>query len=179
MQNQDIDVAPQKFDADIPDYSDPDADDFAALSRDKVAVRSMQESDLAAIVRIDKKLTGKDRSAYYERKLAEVMKESGIRVSLIAEADDMPIGFIMARVDYGEFGRTEPMAVIDTIGVDPGHGRGGVASALLSQLLANLSILHVDRVRSTLRWDNFTLMKFLARNGFQPAQRLVLRKRVE
>ncbi|MCP5368288.1 MAG: GNAT family N-acetyltransferase [Hyphomicrobiales bacterium] len=179
MQNQDMDIAPQKYDADIPDYSDPDADDFVALSRDKVTVRSMQQTDLPALIRIDRKLTGMDRSAYYERKLAEVMNESGIRVSLVAEVDGLPVGYIMARVDYGEFGRAEPMAVIDTIGVEPGHGRGGVASALLSQLLANLSILHVDRVRSTLRWNNFTLMSFLARNGFKPAQRLVLRKRVD
>ena len=33
------------------DYSDPSADDFEALSRDKVEVRSLQASDLDALVR--------------------------------------------------------------------------------------------------------------------------------
>lgn len=179
MPDRELDIAPQKFDADMPDYSDPDADDFVALSRDKVMVRSLMPDDLPHLARIDRKLTGMDRTAYYERKLEEVTHESGIRVSLVAEVDGLPAGFIMARVDFGEYGRAEPMAVIDTLGVHPGHGRGGIASALLSQLLTNLNVLHVETVRSTVSWDNFTLLRFMQRNGFTPSQRLILRKRVD
>ena len=98
--------AAPKLDAGMPDYSDPSGDDFAALSRDRVPVRSMLEEDLPAIVGIDRKLTGRDRTAYYEHKLVEVMRESGVRVSLIAEVDGRPAGFVMARVDFGEFGHT-------------------------------------------------------------------------
>ena len=47
-------------------------------------------------------------------------------------------GFLMARVDFGEFGRTEPTAVLDTIGVDPDYTRQHVGRALLEQLLLNL-----------------------------------------
>ena len=101
------------------DYSHPAADDFEALSRDKVPVRSMRAKDLDALVAIDRRITGRDRRAYYEQKLAETLDETGVRVSLVAEQDGHPVGFIMARVDFGEFGRTEPEAVIDTIGVDP------------------------------------------------------------
>ncbi len=48
------------------------------------------------------------------------------RPTLAPEVDGAPAGFVMARVDFGEFGRPEPAAVIDTIGVDPGHGGLGV-----------------------------------------------------
>jgi ribosomal protein S18 acetylase RimI-like enzyme len=80
----------------------------------------------------------------------------------------------MARLDYGEFGRAEPTAVIDTIGVEPGHGHHGIGTALLSQLMANLDALHVDRLRTTVTWNNFSLLGFLSRSGFRPAQQLVL-----
>ncbi len=170
--------AAPKLDAGMPDYSDPSGDDFAALSRDRVPVRSMLEEDLPAIVGIDRKLTGRDRTAYYEHKLVEVMRESGVRVSLIAEVDGRPAGFVMARVDFGEFGHTEPAAVIDTIGVDPGHARLGIGRALLSQLLANLESLHVDTVRTVVTWDSFALLDFLADCGFAPGQHLVLTRTI-
>jgi len=178
MPERDLDLAPQRTDAGMPDYSDLSGDDFVALARDRVAVRSMQEGDLRALVRIDKQHTGRDRSDYYETKLKEVMSESGIRVSVVAEIDDAPAGYIMARVDFGEFGHTEPTAVIDTIGVDRGYAHQGVARALLSQLLANLATLHVETVRSTMRWDNFGLLSFMQQAGFAPAQRLVLTRRI-
>ena len=92
--------------------------------------------------------------------------------------DGRPAGFVMARVDFGEFGHTEPAAVIDTIGVDPGHARLGIGRALLSQLLANLESLHVDTVRTVVTWDSFALLDFLADCGFAPGQHLVLTRTI-
>jgi len=166
----------QPMDAGIPDYSDNDGDDFEALSRDLIPVRTARESDLNAIIRIDRKLNGRERREYYAAKMNEVMSESGIRASLVAEQDGQVVGFIMARVDYGDYGRTEPAAVIDTIGVDPGFGHTGIASALLSQLLANLDALHVEHVRTNVSWKNTALISFLDSNGFVPAQQLILSK---
>ena len=170
----DPEIARPRMDAGMADYGTPADDDFAALPHDRTPVRSMAEGDLDAIVAIDAKLTGRDRRAYYEAKLKEVMGETGVRVSLVAEADGRPVGYIMARVDYGEFGRAEPTAVIDTIGVAPGYGHSGIGSVLLSQLVTNLDALHVERLRTTVAWNNFALLGFLSRSGFAPAQHLVL-----
>ncbi len=172
-------VTPQRFDAGMADYSDPSQDDFVALSRDRVPIRSMTADDLDAIVRIDKRLTGRDRRNYYQRKLENVMSSSAVRVSLVAEIDGAAAGYVMARVDYGEFGTFEPVAIIDTIGVDPGYGRLGIGHALMSQLMANLSNLLIETVRTELTWDNFSLLDFLKKTGFTPSQRLVLTKRIE
>jgi len=166
----------QPMDAGVPDYSDNDGDDFEALSRDRIPVRSARDTDLEAIIRIDKKLNDRERRDYYTAKMKEVISESGIRASLVAEQDNHVVGFIMARVDYGDYGRTEPAAVIDTIGVDPGFGHHGIASALLSQLLTNLDALHVEHVRTNVSWKNIPLVSFLERNGFEPAQQLILSK---
>ena len=53
------------------DFSSPDSDDFGALSRDRVPVRSMVEADLDHLVAIDRRATGRDRTTYYRRKLRE------------------------------------------------------------------------------------------------------------
>ena len=78
----------------------------------------------------------------------------------------VPVGFIMARVDLGEFGRVETTAVIDTIGVDPDYQNKGVGRALVSQFLANLGTLRVEKVRTEVDWQDHDLLAYLDRNGF-------------
>ncbi len=159
------------------DHSSPDRDEFEALSRDKVPVRSMTEADLNALIAIDRKNSGIDRSTYYKRKQHEVLYESGVRISLVAERDGFPVGFIMARVDFGEFGRTDTEAVMDTIAVDPNYHALGVGHALMSQLITNLSVLRTDHVRTELDWNDVNLITYLDACGFVPAQKIVFHRK--
>jgi ribosomal protein S18 acetylase RimI-like enzyme len=152
--------------------------DYETLSRDRVPVRSLREDDLAAAVRIDRKLTGRDRSAYYAAKLREMLTESGIRVSLVAEEDGLVVGFVMARVDFGEFGKVDKAAILDTIGVHPGFAGSGIGHALLSQLFLNLATLQVETVLTQVSPENIDLQRFLYSCGFHPSQRLVLSKSI-
>jgi len=162
------------------DFSAPAGDDAGALSRDRVTVRSLHADDLPALLAIDRAITHDEaRAEYLTRQFNEAIDHSGIRVSLVAEGDaGQPVGFMMARVDFGEFGRTEPEAVIDTLGVDPLYGHAGVGSALMSQLLVNLRTLRVDTVRTGVRWNDYPLLHFLEACGFRPSQHLALRKRI-
>ena len=156
------------------DFSDPDSDASNALSRDRVPVRSMKETDLGRIVKMDAGHTGTERPDYYARKLREMMQQSGVRVSLVAEQDDHQVGFIMARVDYGEFGRTTAEAVLDTIGVDAGYRSQGVGQVLMARLMSNLDALGVDRVRTEVNWNDTALIDYFGAAGFAPAQRISL-----
>jgi ribosomal protein S18 acetylase RimI-like enzyme len=153
-------------------YGSQPGPDFGPLARDRIPVRGMAERDLRALVAIDRSMTGRDRSAYFQEKLAEALSDSDIRVSLVAECDGVPVGFIMARVDLGEFGRIDPVAVMDTIGVDPDYRDKGVGRALLSQLLVNLTTLRVERIRTELDWRERELLGFLDHCGFRPSQEL-------
>jgi len=146
--------------------------DFEPLARDLIPVRSMVEGDLRALIAIDRRITGRDRSAYFERKLDEALRQSDVRISLVAELDGQPVGFIMARVDLGEFGRTDSAAIMDTIGVDPDYRNRGVGRALLTQLLVNLMTLRVDKVLTEVDWSARELLGFLDRCGFHPSSYL-------
>ena len=146
--------------------------DFGPLSRDRIPVRAMKDSDLDRLAQIDSRITGRNRRGYFERKLEEALHESDVRVSLVAVLDRTVVGFIMARVDFGEFGRFEPTAVMDTIGVDPDARGIGVGRALLSQLLVNLGTLRVERIRTEIAWRDHDILGFLDRCGFLPAQQI-------
>ncbi len=160
------------------DHSAPQANDFEALARDAADVRSLERADLDEIVRIDRRIMDRDRSVYIGHVVDEAMHDSAIRVSLAAHQDGSIAGYIMASVDFGDFGRTEPVAVLDTIGVDPGFTGAGVGTALLSQLFVNLEALRVERIATVVERDNFGLLEFFYRAGFGPSQRLGFVKRL-
>jgi len=170
------DASPQAIEGDTPgleiNYGTAAANDFEKLARDCADVRSMKPQDLQAIARIDRTITGHERSAYIQGQLAEAMNDSAIRVSLTARLDDTIVGYLMARADIGDYGRTEPAAVIDTLGVDPAYAQRGVGRALLSQLFANLGALRVERVETITAPRDQVLLGFLLDAGFKPAQRL-------
>ena len=160
------------------DYS-KSTDDFERLARDSADVRSMQPEDLAEITRIDRHITGRDRGEYIKSKFNETLSDSAIRVSLTARLDGLLVGYLMARTDLGDFGRTAPVAVIDTIGVDPSFVRRGLAHALLSQLFVNLGALRIERVETVVAPRDFALLGFLYDVGFTPSQRLPFVRRFE
>ena len=153
-------------------YDGTQSNDFEHLARDVADIRLMQSADLSDVVRIDAASTGRVRDAYMERKLAEAMHDSAIRVSLVARVDDALAGFLTARVDLGDFGRTEPVAVLDTIGVHPDCRHRRVAHALLSQLFVNLGGLRIERVETVVAPHDVELLGFFYAVGFAPSQRI-------
>lgn len=141
---------------------------------DPVLVRNLRPRDLDRVVDVDRRNTGREREQYFKVKLAQALADTGIQVSLAAELDGAFVGFLLARVYYGEFGAVDRSAVLDTIGVHPRfHGRG-VGHALLRQLRANLAGLGIAALRTEVSWQDQALLTFFHREGFLPAPRLCL-----
>lgn len=161
------------------DYGRAESNDHERLARDRVDVRSMTMQDLDAIVRIDRDFVGQDRRAYIAARLAEALADAAIRISLTARIDDAVVGYLMARADHGDFGRTEPVAVIDTLGVDPGYAHRGIGQALLSQLFAHLGALRVERTETVVPQRELDLLGFLYAAGFGASPRLVFTRTLD
>jgi GNAT superfamily N-acetyltransferase len=142
--------------------------------RDGVTVRLLTLADAPRLVRMDQSITGRNRTAWYEGKLKRALQESDLQISLGAELEGFLVGAVLGSLHYGEFGQPEPIAILDTILVDPGYGRQGVGTALLDQLVKNLGALGIERLRTEVAWDEHGLNRFLGRRGFAPAPRLVL-----
>ena len=158
------------------DWSAPAANDFEQLARDIADVRLLTAKDIDDVVRIDRHVTGRDRRAYVQHALDEALRESGVRISLAARIDGVMAGYVMARADLGDFGRTEPVAVIDTLGVAPEYAHRGIGHALLQQLFLNLDALRIERVETVVAVQAIPLLHFFLDTGFAPAQRLAFVK---
>ena len=164
--------------ADPNDYGTPRPAQFEALARDRIEIGLLGEGDLEGVARVDRRHTGRERRGYLCRTLREALGDSAVRISLAARVDGSIAGYLMARVDYGDFGRAEPAAVIDTVGVDPLRARQGIGRALLSQLFVNLRGLGVERVETVVAPGNLDLMGFFYRSGFRPSERLSFLKKL-
>ena len=146
--------------------------------RDGVTVRLLTLADAPRLVRMDQAITGRNRSAWYEGKLKRALEESDLQISLGAEVDGFLVGALLGSLHYGEFGQPEPIAVLDTILVDPGFARRGIGSSLLENLTRNLRALGIERLRTEVAWNEHDLGRFLGLQGFAPAPRLVLELRL-
>lgn len=139
-----------------------------------VVVRNLRASDLDAVILLDAKNIGRRRDEFFKLKLKQALAETGITVSLAAELDGIFVGFLLARVFYGEFGVTERVAVMDVIDVHPDFRGRHVATALLDQLRTNLLTLGIAVLRTEVGWENTELLGFFRREGFVMAQRVCL-----
>ena len=164
---------------DANDWSAPAANDFEHLARDIADVRLLAAKDLEEVARIDRHVTGRDRRAFVQHALDEALRESGVRISLAARIDGVMGGYVMARTDLGDFGRAEPVAVIDSIGVAPEYAHRGIGHALLQQLFLNLNALRIERVETVVAAQALELLGFFQGGGFTPAQRLAFVKPLE
>lgn len=149
------------------------------LETDRTVVRAMQSGDLAAIVAIDAASTGRERPHYFDLMLQRALHLAGLQISLVAELEGRVVGFMIGSLQYGEFGVTEPIASIEAIGVEHEARKQGVGKALMRQLRLNLGAIGVTAVRTDVDWNDFDLLAFLQREGFAPAPRLCLERKID
>ena len=154
---------------------------MAKLAAEDVEIRVMKESDLEPVTEIDHKVFGKRRPEYYERKLAEVLDEESDRLvtSLVAEVGNQVTGFVVGSVYLGEFGIPETIASIDTIGVDPGYQRQGIAGYLMEEFTTTVKKAGVNKVHTLVNWTDTDLLGFFAHMGFVAANTLNLKFELE
>jgi N-acetylglutamate synthase-like GNAT family acetyltransferase len=165
--------------ADAADFGAEAANDHERIARGSIDIRPMRTTDLPEILRIDRAVTGRDRGAYIEARLAEAMEDSAIRISLVGRLDGAIVCFLMARADLGDFGRTQPVAVLDTIGVDPAYAHRGLGRELVARLFGDVAQLQVRRVETLAKVADLALLGFFQRVGFAPAQRLVFVRKTQ
>lgn len=141
-----------------------------------VVIRKLTEADLAAIVAIDASVMKRSRSEYYRDKVTSALRDSRIHLSLVAELDGRVAGFLMARVNYGEFGRPEPTAVIDSLGVHLELQSRRVGTTLMEEFIRHAEVLDIEYIRTEVAWNDVSLLHLLDKFSYGPSGRLVLER---
>ena len=161
--------------------------------KDKIKIRVLNEKDLDAVVKIDKKVLGKERREFWKRKIA--YSDIYPRPALVAEMDNKVVGFIMGYVSGWEFGVPDTIGWIDTLGVDPDYQRRGIGKTLFQALIDNFKhsgreqisdskdsetskIEGVNIVYTLVNWNDWDLIQFYDYMGFKKGEMLNLKLKI-
>jgi len=159
----------------------------------EVKIRVLNENDLDAVVEIDKKVLGKERRAFWKRKIAYA--DIYPPPALVAELEGRVVGFIMGYVSGWEFGVPDTIGWIDTLGVDPAYQRRGIGRALFNALIENFKhsgrekisgvdgaekprIEGVNVVYTLTNWNDWDLVQFYNAMGFKKGEMLNLKLQI-
>ncbi len=153
---------------------DRPGEDSGTLPTDDVVVRLLREGDLDPIIRVDAASMGRRRTEYFQSKLDQALRGGKLQSSLVAELDGRVVGFVLASIYYGEFGQAEPVAVVESLGVDPAYRGKHAGQALMRQLVMNLRALRVERIETQVTFKQTDVLEFLTAQGFRPAARVCL-----
>ncbi len=139
-------------------------------------LRSLEPADLEAVVEIDRRITGRSRHVFFERRLKAALADPAGFIVVAVETDGAFAGFAIARLQNGEFGDDRRVAILDVLGVDPDHQKGGIGSQLLDGIGQRMKKRDLHELRTQVDWHDRALIQFFARCGFALAPRQVLER---
>ena len=145
-----------------------------------LTIRNLRQSDLDALISIDSLATGYPRNNYFKRKFHRIFgEESQLLISLVAEVEGLVIGYIMGEANTGEYGIPEPVASVDTIGVDPEYQRLGIGRTLLEDYCSLAAKAGIEVMTTLVSQDDPELIEFFKSQNFKPAKMIALDRRLK
>ena len=144
-----------------------------------IHIRNTRKEDLAAIVEIEDRATGVSRREYWEKKLDMYEAVRPYWASVVAEVDNRVVGFLLGRTGELEFGLPEPVAWIETVGVDPAYRRQGIAAKLLEHFNLSADEHNIYTVFTLIGKSNKDMEQFFSKVGFTQGEMVHFQKKVK
>jgi len=148
------------------------------MSKD-VRIRNTRKEDLASIVEIEDRATGVSRPEYWEKKLDMYEAIRPYWASIVAEVDNRVVGFLLGRTGELEFGLPEPVAWIETIGVDPVYRRQGIAAKLVEHFNLSADEHQIFTVFTLVGKNNKDMEEVFSKVGFTQGEMVHFQKKVK
>ena len=133
--------------------------------KEEVTIRKMTAADVAGIMGLDRRISGKERAPSWPQKVTRYLEMYYPPLCFVAELSGKIIGFILGDVRGWEYAQPAG-GWIDIMGVDPDYRRQGVGRKLV---LAFVDECHSRGMRThiILRDDDERLRRFFASVDFK------------
>lgn len=144
----------------------------------KVIVRSVGESDIPEMVRIEGEITGSTEVSALERILHDYLDHGDLDLIIAADVDRKLVGFLVGEIRPWEFGEDEEVAWIKVVGVDPRYQGRGIGKQLGEAFLKSLKSKGIRRLRTLVPWDSGDLITYFKALDFERSRFVVLERLV-
>jgi ribosomal protein S18 acetylase RimI-like enzyme len=127
----------------------------------------LRDSDLLAVIRLDARLTGRRKAAYWKTLFGEFVAAGRTpgRVGLAARHGNQLSGYLLGEVRAFEFG-SAPCGWIFAVGVAPEQVHHGIGSALVAEAGRRFGRAGVSTVRTMVGRSDVAMLAFFRSNGF-------------
>jgi len=135
--------------------------------REPRVIGPLRSAELAAVVRLDGRLTGQYKPAYWKARFGEFVGAGHPhgRLGLAARDDRHLVGYLLGEVRAFEFG-SEPCGWIVAVGVEPDQAHHGIGSALVTEASRQFLRAGVSNVRTMVGRSDLPMLSFFRSNGF-------------
>jgi ribosomal protein S18 acetylase RimI-like enzyme len=137
-----------------------------------VYIRPLRKDDLSAVVNVEDRSTGVSRREYWEKRIDMYEAIRPYWASIVAEVDNRVVGFLFGRAGELEFGLADPVAWIETIGIDPAYRRQGIAAKLVEHFKLSADEHKIHTVFTLVAKSNKDMEQFFTKVGFAQGQML-------
>ncbi|MBI2830125.1 MAG: GNAT family N-acetyltransferase [Chloroflexi bacterium] len=142
----------------------------------KLRIRAMEPEDIAAVLEIDRKITGVGRALTYTDLITGDLG-GVLDLSFVAEVSGQAAGFILARHSFiGE--PVQEAALIHIIGIDPAFQHQGIARQLVEALVERCKSRGIKSIRVMVNERDSQLRRFFDRISFRRGQLIEYTKSV-
>lgn len=127
-------------------------------------LRPMTNEDLAAVIKIQERITRAPVSDNWREMLAQHVGNKHLP-GIVAENEGKVMGFIFGEVKVGGFG-AEISGWLEMVGVAPENMGAGIGRALAEELLRHFRAQGVRDVLTSVMWDSGDMLAFFKNMGF-------------
>lgn len=138
-----------------------------------ITVRSALVGDLPRLIALDGQISGLRKPDYWKESFRRFGGLQDGRHFLVAEKDDLIIGFIVGEIRAWEFG-SPPGGWVFSLTVDPDTRLGGVATVMFDTICSCFRQAGVDKVHTMIDRTNITVMSFFRSQGMMAGSTIPL-----
>lgn len=143
-----------------------------------VEIRPLAKGDLEPVIALDRAIVGRSRRGYFDRRLAAALRDPKSHLQIAATAEAGLVGFALARIASGEYGRPAPAVLLESIGVDPAAQGTGVGRRMMAALEKRAAAREITTFVTQADWRTHAMLRFVDAAGFTLAPRLLLERKV-
>lgn len=138
-------------------------------TKGKVEIREITEDDLDAVLELDRKIVGKERSVTYKNPIGTYLG-GDFGLSFVAVDNKKVVGFVMGQLEGPGKGW------IQAIAIDPDYRRQDIGAELVKALLARYKSRGIEAVHIAANWRDTGMLSFLSSLGFTRGDMIELAK---
>ena len=127
-------------------------------------IRNLTLNDVKAVVAIEKKLDGRVRPEYWEKKLEEYTADPEACVGV--DVKGKLVGFIIGHVKGGVFGTEDDIGWVEVMAVDPDYQGSHLGQLLAQTLFDCFRRKGVRTIHTLCDWKETSILGFFAALGF-------------